>query len=137
MQETLIFTSCDIHLCLTASLWFLQLESWTGNMIGAISQLATVTLTTVSQNKPIAVERDRERERTTDWPSGDSRRKIISTAWRETNAVILSTWSIYIRDETQEMKNGISFHEQRITGITSNPHHQYQRGISLESGLTY
>lgn len=41
-------------------------------MIGAISQLATVTLTTVSQNKPIAVERDRERERTTDWPSGDA-----------------------------------------------------------------
>lgn len=67
-----------------------------------------------------------------------SQRKIISTAWRETNAVILSTWSIYIGDETQEDEKWhfVSWaadywnHKQiLITNI--------KRGISLESGLTY
>lgn len=68
----------------SSRLAFLQFDSRTESMIGAISQLATVTLTTVSQNKPVAVERDRERERTTDWASGG---RLL--AQREENLMLL------------------------------------------------
>lgn len=119
----------------SASLAFLQFESQTASMIGAISQPAAVTLTTISQNKPIAVERDGEWERTTDRPSGDPVGGRL-LAQREEKLMLLDsrTGPIYIRDETQEDE------KWHLAWWAADywPHHQDQkRDFSFQSGLTY
>lgn len=62
LQNVSLCWSASVCLSLISAshLSLLKFVNWTVYMIGATSQLASVTLTTVSQNKPIAVERERD-----------------------------------------------------------------------------